>query len=283
MKKLVICCVDQYTKELLTIARAEKVEYYVEFEDRISDYTFMNKKVYSFEYLRNENKDEVLLIISNSRRYQECADVLMSMGFVEHKHFFNGWKLHSNFYDQINDMNPWKVDESLYSNVFQNDAWEKRAQFMAGMIPNDVESVLDIGCGDQKLRKYLDNNIQYYGLDYMDRGNNTIVCDLNIDPFPEIKVDMYYLAGVFAYIENPQKLIRNMSSAKYILVSLRPTDQFIRLDGHLYNLQFEVYQKMSNDEVINYMFNEGFALVNAQYDYFFQNCHFYLFKKMLDS
>lgn len=279
MKKLVICCVDQYTKELLTIARAEKVDYYVEFENKISDETFMDKKVYSFEHLREESKENILLIISNSRRYKECADVLTSMGFVENKHFFNGWKLHAGFYAQLDCLIPWKDDEQANQDIFANDAWEKRAEFMARMIPDDVTSILDVGCGDQKLKKYLNPQINYYGLDYCDRGNDNYIVDLNKDSLPDLKVDMYYLAGVFAYINNQEKLIKSMSNAKYILISLRPTDQFIRLDGHLCNLPSEVYQVMSNDEVINCMFSEGFVLVNAQYDYFFQNCHFYLFKK----
>ena len=51
-------------------------------------------------------------------------------------------------------------------------AWEKRAEFMAAMIPSDVKSIMDIGCGDKKLKKYLTQDIKYYGLDFVSRGGD---------------------------------------------------------------------------------------------------------------
>lgn len=281
MKKIIVCCADEWTKELLTLARLESIEYFV---DDNKMYTrggqMYGKHVYGYDKLQEENKNDVILIISNSKRYAECAEKLQSMGFVENVHFFNGWKLHKNFYKNIEAFNTWQDDELQHDEVFANQAWEERAAFMAAMIPDDVHSLMDIGCGDQKLRKYIRDDVKYYGLDYTDRGRDSIVCDLNKEHLPKIEVDLYYLAGVFCYIHSQEKFLREMSGAKYVLISLRPTDQYIRLDGHLSNMAFEAPQYMSNDEVITCMYEEGFVLINAKYDYFFQNCHFYLFKKI---
>ena len=243
------------------------------------------KNVYGYEKLMEIDKDEYIIIISNSVRYHSCADKLKKMGFVENEHFFNGWKLHNNFYKKLFNENNWQIEENESRAIFDNKAWEARAKFMASMIPLDATSVMDIGCGDQKLRKYLRPDIKYYGLDYMDRENDTIVCDLNKDEFPHISVDLYYLAGVLCYINDPQKIFKCIgnSVARYVLISLRPTDNFIRLDGHVKCSMNDSPQYISNDDVINCMYNEGFVLVNAQYDYFFQNCHYYLFKRSLSK
>ena len=46
------------------------------------------------------------------------------------------------------------------------------AEFMASMIPSNVKSIMDIGCGDKKLKKYLNQDIKYYGLDFVSRGGD---------------------------------------------------------------------------------------------------------------
>ena len=250
------------------------------------------KNVYGYEKLMEIDKDEYIIIMSNSARYNSCADKLKKMGFIENEHFFNGWKLHNNFYRKVLLGYSWQSDEQENQGIFINNAWEARAKYMASMIPLEVKSVMDIGCGDQKLRKYLRTDIEYYGLDYIDRGNNTIVCNLNKDEFPQISVDLYYLAGLLCYLDKPENLLKNIgkSTAKYVLISLKSTDQYIRLDGHILSyrrennnktyMAIETPQYISNDDVINCMYNEGFVLMNAQYDYVFQNCHFYLFKRI---
>jgi len=279
MKKMIICCADMWTEELITMSRLKKISYFVEEKLNVIPNGFPKDKVFSYEKLLEENKDNVIIIISNSKRYGECAERLTQMGFIENEHFFNGWKLHINYYKKIDELISWEDDEKSKQDVFCNTAWEKRAEFMASMIPSNVKSIMDIGCGDKKLKKYLNQDIKYYGLDFVSRGG-TIVCNINKDPFPDVQVDMYYLAGVIPYVNDIEKLIKNMSKAKYILVSLQVTDQYTRLDGVLCNLPFTAIQKMNNDEIINCMYKNGFVLVNAQYNYFFQNCHYYLFKKM---
>ena len=57
-------------------------------------------------------------------------------------------------------------------------------------------------------------------------------------------------------------------------------EQFIRLDGHFIDGPSFSFQNYSNDDMINYLYNMGFVLVNCKYDYKVMNVHFYLFQKL---
>lgn len=155
--------IDYYVK-------TKKISYFVEEKLNVIPNGFLKDKVFSYEKLLEENKDNVIIIISNSKRYGECAERLTQMGFIENEHFFNGWKLHINYYKKIDELISWEDDEKSKQDVFCNTAWEKRAEFMASMIPSDVKSIMDIGCGDKKLKKYLNQDIKYYGLDFAPGG-----------------------------------------------------------------------------------------------------------------
>ncbi len=131
-----------------------------------------------------------------------------------------------------------------------------------------------------KLKKYLSKKIKYIELDYCKRNEDTIICDMNKDKLPVMDVDMYYLAGVLPYIDDKEALLNQMGGGKYILLSAYPMEQFIRLDGHFIDGPSFSFQNYSNDDMINYLYNMGFVLVNCKYDYKVMNVHFYLFQKL---
>ena len=77
-----------------------------------------------------------------------------------------------------------RENDSALSNM--RTGWEKRAQAMVKLIPKNVGSILDIGCGECLLKKYLPREIKYYGLDYRKRNDETIVCNINEEKIPVI-------------------------------------------------------------------------------------------------
>lgn len=217
MKKMIIYGTDNWMKELITLSRLEKIAYFIDDEEvcveRDNKLCFgegLIKNVYPIQNLLKENKNELIIIISNSKKFAEKAYILEKMGFKENEHFFNGWKLDGNFYKVIEANQDWKLDERNQDNIFENMAWEKRSETMAGMIPEDVHTLMDLGCGDCKLKKYLSKKIKYIGLDYCKRNEDTIICDMNKDKLPVMDVDMYYLAGVLPYIDDKEALLNQM-------------------------------------------------------------------------
>ncbi len=89
--------------------------------------------------------------------------------------------------------------------------WEERTERMAKYIlPN--QSVVDVGCGEMKLLKYLPDNCSYLGIDLQKRNEETVVCNFNKEALPKIVSDVYFIAGVLEYAIDPESLIKQISS-----------------------------------------------------------------------
>lgn len=82
------------------------------------------------------------------------------------------------------------------------------------------ETVLDIGCGDQAIREYIDEEkCRYYPADYIKRSADCIKVDLE-NEYPHGEYDAVLTIGVVQYIENRDMLYRNISrSCRYWISS----------------------------------------------------------------
>ena len=84
----------------------------------------------------------------------------------------------------------------------------------------DCKSVLDIGCGDQAVREYIDEEkCRYYPADYIKRSPDCIRVDLEKE-YPEGEYDAVLSIGVVQYIENRDALYMNIArSCRYWISS----------------------------------------------------------------
>lgn len=91
--------------------------------------------------------------------------------------------------DKQSNYNRWKNMESLASD------WDERTIIIATLIPPGSD-VLEFGAGRLVLRDHLPKNCTYQPSDIVDRGENTIICDLN-DTFPilEKNIAISYFQG----------------------------------------------------------------------------------------
>ena len=109
-------------------------------------------------------------------------------------------------------------------------AWEDRTRKMAELIA-DGESVIEFGCGNQVLSSL----VSYYtAVDLYDRGNGTIICDLNAETLPEFKShDVAFLSGVIEYINDVPRLIEMLSeTAEAVVCSYNARELSPTLDYH---------------------------------------------------
>ena len=217
MKKIIIYSIGEWVERLLSIYSLNYIEYFV--DDSVvetDEKIWHGKKVFAPAKLLEEDKENILVIIGNTKCYMQISRRLDNIGLVENIHYFNGWNLPADYFFRIKN-GDWISNE--HQDSLKRQSWEIRAMKMASMLPEDVRSIADYGCGNQRLRKYLDESIVYYGIDYVDREEGeTIICDVNKDVLPRIDVDCTYMAGFFSYIKEPEKFIEQINS-KYILLS----------------------------------------------------------------
>ena len=130
----------------------------------------------------------------------------------------------------------------------------------------NVNRILDFGCNDGLLNKYLNNDINYWGID----NNKKIKEELKLYsknikiikkkiPFKNGFFDCVVLSHVIAHIENPYKLIRNLekklkSKGIFIIVSPNKFYKFFYSFFNIfnnYNPDTTIYKYYSSLEIKN--------------------------------
>lgn len=288
MKKIIVCDMGEWTKKLITLSRFESVDYFVDNKIENSEMKIescgIEKKVYPIKKLVEENPNEIVIIIGDSKLYFPYKKQLELLGFKENVHFFNGWKLTSEFYSKLFEDNTWEKIENSYNNIFDEDkVYEYRAKAIAKLIPKEVKSIMDLGCGNEILKKHV-KNVQYFGVDYKKRNENTIVCNLNQDPLPDMYVDMYCLIGVVYYLKNFKNLVYQMRKAKYVLLTYRGLEHYLRLDNRFDGIYSGgIENSIYTADLINIFSDINFMLVKWVRGYPMENiiCNedIFIFKK----
>jgi hypothetical protein len=98
--------------------------------------------------------------------------------------------------------------------------WDSRTKQIANLISPGA-SVIEFGAGRLALKNFLPENCSYTPSDLVDRGHNTIICDLNSDTLPQFQLhDVAVFSGVLEYVNDLPKLILHLSN--YVNVILAP-------------------------------------------------------------
>lgn len=284
MKKIIGCPAGEWALKLYTVDRFISLEYLLDEQEGEYGICGFPQRVHSYEYLRNEKIDDLIVIINDTRKYEEIKKKLEKYGLIENIHFFNGWKLDSNFYHEVYADKGWQEFEQSDTNALkrQRQGWKDRARAMSQLIPEDVKVLMDIGCGEELLKEFLCKDIKYYGLDYCERNKETIICDINKEKLPDIKVDLYYMAGIIDYVIDIPNFIKQLSRGKYVVMSKTRNERFIRLDDKVMDSGYMNYGISSYycSNLITDMFEIGFVCRKMQWNYKQRDEYYFLFEIM---
>ena len=282
MKKIIGCPAGEWALKLYTVDRFISLEYLLDEQEGEYGICGFPQRVHSYEYLRNEKIDDLIVIINDTRKYEEIKKKLEKYGLIENIHFFNGWKLDSNFYHEVYADKGWQEFEQSDTNALkrQRQGWKDRARAMSQLIPEDVKVLMDIGCGEELLKEFLCKDIKYYGLDYCERNKETIICDINKEKLPDIKVDLYYMAGIIDYVIDIPNFIKQLSRAKYVVMSKTRNERFIRRDDKVMDSGYMNYGISSYycSNLITDMFEIGFVCRKMQWNYKQRDEYYFLFE-----
>jgi hypothetical protein len=108
----------------------------------------------------------------------------------------------------------WFKTENLKSD------WDSRTILISKLI-DENSKVIEFGAGRLVLKKYLHGSCSYTPSDIVDRGDNTIICDLNGNILPKFDEEFStaVFSGVLEYVNNVPRLIKHISNIKTIIIS----------------------------------------------------------------
>jgi hypothetical protein len=92
------------------------------------------------------------------------------------------------------------------------ESWDDRIVLMAERI-RPGSSIIDLGAGQQALRKYLPADSRYQACDLVARDRDTIVCDFNKGQLPPLrKYDYVFCSGLLEYIVDLTEFISRLTA-----------------------------------------------------------------------
>lgn len=146
------------------------------------------------------------------------------------------------------EFNQWKNIE------YFND-WSDRSEIMSHLINENSKSLLDLGCGEGHIRKFLSPDVIYYGCDYVKRDDDTIICDLSIGEFPQLIVDTIFIAGVLEYIKKWKFVLEeSCKRCKQVVLSYSTSESYPDRNPIFVN-------NISESELVMFMNENNFDLV----------------------
>lgn len=123
------------------------------------------------------------------------------------------------------DYQRWGTDKDL------SPDWDSRTKKIASLVEPGA-SVIEFGAGRLVLKTFLPDKCSYTPSDLVDRGNGTIVCDLNSEILPQFEhYDVAVFSGVLEYINDVPRLMSHLSNfVSTIIASYAVTDKNPKID-----------------------------------------------------
>lgn len=164
---------------------------------------------------------------------------------------------------------PDEVDYKDIEHDKQTD-WElmrKRFKVISewGWIPQNIKSVVDYGAGRKFIKEFLPDSVLYYPIDYINRGEDTILCDFNTGIFPNINTELSVCTGVLMYVEPARELIVHMCrhTERRIIFSFVALDSMPDIDARK---RYGMCNHFTDQQIIDIFAGEGFDLKDKKGD-----------------
>ena len=164
--------------------------------------------------------------------------------------------------------------KEIYHKDYESD--NLKLSIMAGLIPEDVGSICDVGCGNRTLMKFLPHTVMYQGLDYKVKADNIINIDLNKDEMPLLKVDCFFCCGILEFLDDVEAFLKQCISCnpKYLLLSYNP-----REFSNISTIRSRVYHNcLYSHEIASIVCSKGYIL--SKFERYESRQAFYLFKRL---
>jgi hypothetical protein len=150
--------------------------------------------------------------------------------------------------------------------------WDERTMAIARLVPAG-SSVIEFGAGRRQLEKFLPAACTYTPSDLVDRGEGTIVCDLNDRPLPNlshIAPGVGIFSGVLEYLGDVPALARWLASegVKTCIASFDPVPSGLGMISRYRELVRRRYwgymNNLTEEDLLRSFASAGFACTHRQ-------------------
>jgi len=209
-----------------------------------------NKKVITINEILADYKD-ANIVVSSIVYSVEITNELIQKGIDENR---------------IYQYSLFTPDEVSWSELESNKLadWElmsKRFEMISDWkwIPEDVKIVADYGAGHMFLKEYLPQNSIYYPIDYIDRGQDTIICDFNKGEYPDIRSELSACTATLMCVKPAYELVKHicLHTVKTVIFSYVTIEGFSDINARR---RSSICNDFSTQEIINMFENNNFNL-----------------------
>lgn len=193
------------------------------------------------------------IVITSNIYFNEIKQNLLSLGFNK---------------NQIISYKKFVKADITWGDLEEDAKWDRmeaRVSALAEWIDENDKSVVDYGAGEMYLKKKLHGDVEYYPVDYIQRHDEIILCDLNDKHLPLIAADVIVLSGVIEFIRMSDRLLEHVSSqaCKKILLSYITTNKFPDSSARRSSAYINDY---SHEDLVKIFTNNGFRLACTKPD-----------------
>lgn len=180
-----------------------------------------SKVCFSSSKLKKDRDNVDILYIGDIFRREVIIPKAKELGFILDENMFEAFALSPALCARRRKN---VTQEEINKKDYEDD--DLKLSIMANMIPHDVTSICDVGCGMRKLMNMISPQMSYVGIDYIQQADNIINIDLNKDRIPEINSDCIFGCGILEFIDDVEGVLKKFAryKPKYFLLSYSPRE-----------------------------------------------------------
>lgn len=139
--------------------------------------------------------------------------------------------------------------------------WKNRIKLMSEYI-DEGSKILDLGCGKMWLKEFITEKESYIPVDYVFRGEETIVCDFNMYQYPVVIADTAFVSGCLEYVKDYKWFITEICKQHEKCILSYCTIEYFPENKMRKNLTWNNH--LSKEDILMLFKENNFNLVNEK-------------------
>lgn len=247
------------------------IDYFVDIDEKRIGTFYLGKPVKTLDALKEENPEDMLILIGSIVYRTELEMHLKAMGFEADKHYiwaiaFTGDEKCPRLWAHTEWSDTEKNADNLRTTV-ESEYCINRLKVAVNLVDwGWYDTIIDVGAANERLRGLLPEGVQYVPIDYMKYSENTILCDFNRYEFPQLNCTKertcLFSIGCIQYAKDWKWYLQKLVDCGDCLI-IEHSD-FARINREYRRSHWTRYNALFDHEIIRYMQELGFVLLDSK-------------------